>query len=75
VQTKVNHKVSISKHSSTDKSTSAVSSVTSTPPLLAARAPNDKMDEKLGMSSKSLSIRVPQEIVHEDEKDESTLAL
>ena len=69
-QIKSSNKVGISKHSSsTDKSTSAVSSVTSTPPLLAARAPNEKKDDMLTLSNKSLSIRVTQEICHEDEEE------
>lgn len=42
-----------------DKSTSASSSVTSTPPLQAVRAPTEKIEESLNINSKSLSIRVP----------------
>lgn len=52
VQIKGNTKVGISKLSSTDKSTSAASSVTSTPPLIAVRAPNEKLEDKLSLNNK-----------------------
>jgi hypothetical protein len=54
-----------------DKSTAA-NSVTSTPPLNAARAPSDKIEDTHSINNKSLSIRVnPQELV---ENNDSQLA-
>ncbi|CDW84488.1 myb-like dna-binding shaqkyf class family protein [Stylonychia lemnae] len=55
---------------SNDKSTAA-NSVTSTPPLQAARAPSDKNEDTLNNNNKSLSIRVPQDL---GENNDSQLA-
>jgi hypothetical protein len=56
---------------SNDKSTSAASSVTSTPPLLAVRAPTEKLEDQMNINNKSLSIRVPQDL---GESNDSQLA-
>ena len=57
-----NNKGGLRKVYSTEKSTSASRSVLSSPPLEAAKTPDEKLEDSLNINNKSLSIRVPQDL-------------